>query len=124
MSEEQKDRTQAPGPLSEYEEPKESDFVFDETAFYGRYAEIVINAYPVDTVDSGALYHIVGFDKWCDEVVALAKKWLQRDIDKYIPLKYHKRIQWIVRQPGVGPVDPLLVNGSVGWKYTPEPKVE
>ena len=89
-------------------------FKFDKTKQYGQYAEIVIGGWPMDPA---AMYHIVGFSEMTEETVTLAKKWLQKYIDKYIPQGSRKDIKWVVHYPIEG--DPLCENGTVGWFYTP-----
>lgn len=94
---------------------EEKKFMFDETKQYGQFAEIVLSD---SIVYYSAIFHIVGFKEWCDEAIDLAKKWLQREVDKYIPPAYE--VKWIIKQPTDG--DPLFRNGTVGWKYTPKAK--
>ena len=88
---------------------------FDEKNQYGMFAEIVISGLPVS---GSAYYHIVGFNEWCYEARALAKKWLQKHIDDFIPETHRKQVGWIVHSPQQG-ADHLTRNGIVGWKYSP-----
>lgn len=89
---------------------------FDKTLQYGVFVEIVFGEYPIH---HDAIYHIVGFNIWCEEAVELAKKWLQPLIDKHIPLEYQDRIEWIIKPPLTNN-DPYCACGTVGWKYTPK----
>ena len=96
----------------------EEKHTFDASKQYGAYAEIVLDK---SRIDYSAIIHIIGFEKWCDEAIDLAKKWLQPQIDKFIPIEYRDDIKWIIKPPAEGAE--ILVwgsNGSVGWKYTPE----
>lgn len=102
-------------PLKEGQVEEESTFVFDKTKQYGLYAEIVLSD---SIVYYGAAYYIVGFKEWGDEAIELAKKWLQKDMDKCVPAEYQVWVDWITKQPTNG--DPLGKNGTFGWKYTPE----
>ena len=93
---------------------------FDPAKQYGLFAEIVLDD---NVAQGGARYHIVGFDKWCPEAVALAKKWLQKHLNIWIPIEYRSQVKWIIKEPVDGP-DPYTRNGTVSWKYTPEKKPE
>ena len=93
-------------------------FIFDKDAQYGLYAEIVLGD---SIVSRGAIFHIVGFDEWCDEAIELAKKWLQREFDKFVPSEYQIWGSWIIKPPSESGEDFYCCpNGTVGWKYTPE----
>lgn len=89
---------------------------FDETKQYGMYAEIVLSGYPVH--GPSAYYHIIGFEKWCEEAVDLAKRWLNKHINDFIPKEKRDQVEWIIKPPVEGP-DLYIQNGTVGWKYTP-----
>ena len=93
---------------------------FDKTKQVGMFAEIVLGD---SIIEYSAMYHIVGFTEWCDKAVALAKKWLQQDMDKIIPTEYQIWVKWIIKPPSESGEDFYCCpNGTVGWKYTPEAK--
>ena len=96
-------------------------FVFDETEQYSMFAEIVFGdkLYYTGFLHPCAQLHFVGYDKWSDEMVVEVKKFLQQDIDRYIPKESQGQIKWVLHPPSPMGSEDFMLNGTVAWKTIP-----
>ena len=86
-----------------------------------------VAAVPIDVLASYPHFNpALQYGDWVEVTDVVDKLYLQEiqqlfaeQIKQSIPALFRDDIEWIVIQPRPSTEDPLLVHGSVGWKYTP-----